>query len=283
MKNNDMHMPDNFIYEEIDQDIERHRNTIEKILNERVSRDDYSLTSLANRALELAGRLILKGEAGSDECGQALGIAAHAESYSLELANYPQGSKEIDVLIPPRADSFLRTSVGPNSTAHASRWLHAFYLTLIWWQPTLIDHVLMTIKPETLNASSTKSPAYRYLEVDAAKALWQQHPDAAEKILAAMEAMDQVSAIDKEFVAYIAMHECGMMSMIALHDEEGFNREVELALESHVKFYKQGETRRNAPEAWLCLPALGLSALAIKRGMNVHVRSAYLPLELLSP
>lgn len=283
MKNNDMHMPDNFIYEEIDQDIERHRNTIEKILNERVSRDDYSLTSLANRALELAGRLILKGEAGSDECGQALGIAAHAESYSLELANYPQGSKEIDVLIPPRADSFLRTSAGPNSTAHASRWLHAFYLTLIWWQPTLIDHVLMTIKPETLNASSTKSPAYRYLEVDAAKALWQQHPDAAEKILAAMEAMDQVSAIDKEFVAYIAMHECGMMSMIALHDEEGFNREVELALESHVKFYKQGETRRNAPEAWFCLPALGLSALAIKRGMNVHVRSAYLPLELLSP
>ncbi|WP_158591665.1 Imm49 family immunity protein [Deinococcus cavernae] len=252
-----------------------------KILASRVTAQDFSLTSLGSRALESLGLLTLKGEAGSDEAAKFLGIAAHAESYSLELANYPEASREIEVLIPPRADSFFRLTVGPNSTAHPDRWLRAFYLTLMWWQPALIETVLLNIRYEVLQASSTKSPAYRYLQVEAAKALYRDAPDAPEKILETLEAMAHLPGDSQEFAAFIAMHECGMMAKLALRDEAGFNQEVELALASHVKFYCEGETRRNGPEAWLCLPALGLAALAKRRGMSVTVQSPYLPHALL--
>ena len=274
-------MPDAFVFEELDRNLTRHSEMLAKILASRVTAQDFSLTSLGSRALESLGLLALKGEAGSDEAAKFLGIAAHAESYSLELANYPEGSREIEVLIPPRADSFFRLTVGPNSTAHPDRWLRAFYLTLMWWQPALIETVLLNIRYEVLQASSTKSPAYRYLQVEAAKALYRDAPDAPEKILETPEAMDHLPGDSQEFAAFIAMHECGMMAKLALRDEAGFNQEVELALASHVKFYREGETRRNGPEAWLCLPALGLSALAKRRGMSVTVQSPYLPHALL--
>lgn len=275
-------LPDEFIFEELERNLIRHQNVINKVLAERVTSEDFSLTSLSNRALEMLGLLVLKGEAGSDEARKWLGVAAFAESYSLELANYPEGSREIEVLIPPRAESFFRTSVGPNSTAHPDRWLRAFYLMLIWWSPAMLENVLMNIKYEVLHASSTKSPAYRYLQVEAAKALYRNSPDALEKILEAMEATEHLPEEDREFVAYIALHECGMMGKLALQDEAGFNDEVKLALESHVKYYSAGETRRNGPEAWICLPALGLCALAKRRGLNITVQSPYLPLELIA-
>lgn len=257
---------------------------LDKILAERVTSEDFYLTSLTTRALESLGLLVLKGEAASEEAGKWLGVAAFAETYSLELANYPKGSRDIEILIPPRAESFFRTAVGPNSTAHPDRWLRAFYLTLIWWEPSLIENVLLNIKYETLKASSTQSPAYRYLQVEAAKSLYRDEPDALAKILEAMDAMDlaHLPEPDHEFVAFIAMHECGMMGKLALRDEAGFNQEVELALESHWKYYSDGETRRNDPEAWICWPALGWCALAKKRGMNMTVQSPYLPLELIA-
>lgn len=275
-------LPDSFIIAELEDNLADNRKILDEILDKRITLPKYSFTSLAMQALESLGLLALKGEAASEEAGKWLGVAAYAESYTLELANYPQGSREIEILIPPRPESFFRLSVGPNSTAHPDRWLRAFYLMLIWWEPAVIENILMNIKYEVLKASSTQSPAYRYLQVEAAKALYRGAPDTLEKILETMEATEHLPEGDREFTAYIALHECGMMGKLALNDEAGFNDELTAALESHIKYYSQGETRRNSPEAWICLPALGLCALAKRRGMTITAQSPYLPLELIA-
>ncbi|MFB2578079.1 MULTISPECIES: immunity 49 family protein [unclassified Acinetobacter] len=277
-----IHLPDDFIYEQLEQNLVENKQILEKILAQKVTASNYALTNLSGLGFESLGLLVLIGEAGSDEAKMWLGVAAYAESYSLELANYSEGSKEIEVFMPPRAESFFRHSVDPNSTAHTGRWLNAFYLMLMLYEPNMLDNILMNIRDEILKASSTKAPTYYYLQVAATKALYQNPANALEKIIATMEATQNLPENDREYAAYIAMHECGMMAKIALQDETGFNDEVELALNSHIKYYSDGETRRNAPEAWMCLPAFGLCALARKRGMKITVDSPYLPLALIT-
>lgn len=277
-------MPDKFIFDRLDGSIEDSREFIAEMLEDRVTAEDFSLTMFASMALRQAGFLILKGQTASADCGAMIGLAANAETYSLYLANYPADSKELEIFLPPRPTGFLRKAVGPNSTSQPDRWLRAFYLCLMR-DDALINHILIDIKYETLRDSSTRYPAYRYLQVEAAKALYMSNSDATEKIIAAMRAMelDHLSGEAKEFTALIAMHEAGMMAKLSLDDEDGFNEEVKLALESHIKFYSKSENRRNSPEAWMCIPALGLCALAKRRGFKITTQSPYLPLELIRP
>ncbi|MBZ9712806.1 immunity 49 family protein [Deinococcus multiflagellatus] len=279
-------LAEDYVFETLEEDIVWYRQSVHESLAG-VERQGHDLNWLATKAYTLAALLVLAGRASDSECGDMMWLAGNAEAYALYLALFPKGAKELEVLIPkPPGDvmSIGRTTTGPTSSSSPGHWFKAFYLTLLWEEPFLKEEVLMRSFASTFAASSTKAPAYRTLQVEAAQAMYTRSPDAMTKILAAFDAM-QAPGLDPEDQAYsveVAQCEAGMMARLVSGDEAGFNDEVRLALERHIKHYRQDEAFRNKPVAWVCLPALGLSALAQRRGLKVSVQSPLLPLELIS-
>ncbi len=278
-----MIIPDQFIIDDLNQDIEAEFETLKQIMSSRIYDDDYRLSSLGSYAYLLGSRLVLAGKSKQGEYRHVLPIAATAEAQAFYLAEYPKDAKELEIVLPTLRETFFKKSTGPTSSTYPDRWLRGFYLSLKWWQVPDID-LLGRTSQQTLHSSSTKSVPYRYLQVKASQAVWARLPDAGEKILEAWEGMspEKLDSLDRPFAAFIATHENGMLSMIQLGDEAGFNHEVKLALESHEKYYSSSEELRNSPEAWFSLPALGLCALALHRGMKVNIESRFLPLDLIS-
>ncbi|PTA67262.1 hypothetical protein C8263_13185 [Deinococcus arcticus] len=279
-------LAEEYVFETLEEDIAWYRQSVHGSLA-RAQEPGHDLNWLATKAYHLATLLVLAGRASDPECGDMMWLAGNAEAYALYLALFPKGAKELEVLIPrPPGDvmSIGRTTTGPTSSSSPGHWLKAFYLTLLWEEPFLKEEVLMRSFTSTFAASSTRAPAYRTLQVQAAQAMYTRSPDAITKILAAFDAM-QAPGLDPEdqtFSVEVAQCEAGMMARLVSGDEAGFNEEVRLALERHVKYYRQDEEFRNRPVAWVCLPALGLCALARRRGLNVSVQSPLLPLELIS-
>ncbi|MVN85541.1 hypothetical protein GO986_02040 [Deinococcus sp. HMF7620] len=277
-------LAEEYVFETLEEDIAWYRQSVRDSLA-RAEEPQHNLTWLATKAYDLTTLLVLAGRASDPECGNMAWLAGNAEAFALYLSLFPKGEKELEVLLPNPPHGLLsigRTTTGPAS-ASPGHWFKAFYLTLLWDEPVVMIETLMRPYAPVFAASSTRAPAYRTLQVEAAQALYTRAPDVLEKLIAALDAM-QAPGLDPEdqaFATEIAMCEAGMMTRLAQGDEASFNGEVRLALERHVKYYQRDEDLRNKSVAWICLPALGLCALARRRGMKVTVQSPLLPLELL--
>lgn len=277
-------LPDEHIIERLERRVESNRQLVRKLLDQRVQDQDFDLALLTPVAYELAAQLVLLGRSSERECGDMLALAGNAEAYALYLAQFPRGERSLEVVLPGRNSTILRQSTGSTSSSTPAHWFKAFYLTLLWNEEPVLKNILMRTTQATLRASSTNAPDYRYWQVEAAQALYMGRSDAPEKMMSALDGMqaDTVPPDVRDFAADIAMSEAGMMYRLGLQDEAAFNAEVELALERHVNYYGVTEKRRNSPDAWFCLPALGWCAYARLRGMQIKVESPLLPLELIS-
>lgn len=252
------------------------------LLTTRVYEDDFSLSSLSSEAYGLAAGLLVIHYEPRETIGELLALAGNAEAESLYLASAPARAKQFEVILPSMKDTVVRWSTGPTSFSHPDRWLRAFYLTLRWWETPVLDSLMRT-RMDTLRASSTQAVEYRYLQVEAASALYLQAPDAQARILAAWRAVERELPDPEQqaFASLIALSETGLMMAIARQDQRMFDHEVEQALERHETYYASSEDLHNSYEAYFSLPVLGLCGLARHRGLELHAQSPYLPLDLL--
>lgn len=243
---------------------------------------DIQLSLLSSVTYELGVKLVLSGPDGLNEAGQMLGLAGNLDAFIVYLALFPRGEKELEMIL---HDSVVRPTTGPNSTAHTGRWMRAFYLNLLWRNAVVIDNILLRDYTSTLQASSTWSPPYRYAQMAALRAVYEDSPDALRLIHEAWNSVetpwDGEEHEDMLIRTELAGSEIAVLTQIHLGDEAGLNRDVAYGLRSHQRYYERTEDLQDSVGAWISLPLLGLCALAKWRGMTITVQSPFLPLDLI--
>ncbi|WP_169311916.1 Imm49 family immunity protein [Deinococcus maricopensis] len=219
------HQPDAFVLAELPDDIERDQTMIGRLLESRVRQEDFDLTLLGNRALNLAARLALAGP-------------AYVNAFY--LASFARDAKTLEVTL-PGTEAFARRSTGPLSTTHAGRWLDTLFLNLAVRDDAHLEGMLLHTDTRTLRASGTESAAWKYTLVSTFQAFLKGADSAGDDLEATMRQMPSANT-DAAMQAYtlnVSMHITGMLGMVMLHDEGGFNRELEAALVRHQQFYGQ--------------------------------------------
>lgn len=282
-----LHKPHQIHLDDLQEDIDNSKRRIEHVLRNRAYKEDFDLFLLGDLAYSLAGQLNMIRGADAVEIYKALYLAADAYAAAFRLALYPAGEKIVTFYLQGGPEDVERWSTGVTSKTHAGRWLTAFYLTMAIHDLADLEGILMRFTREQLEASSTRSAPFLHAQVDAYKAAYLQQPDAPEKLSALFEAtsFDTIDFIDREYVLDITKYESGMLGMLMLRNEAGFNSELAQTLEAHRHYYDRDATAynpdanaRNDPKHWVCLSALGMAGWARLLGMRVTVTSEYMPL-----
>lgn len=215
----------------------------------------------------------------SPEICRALRTAGEAMAalFSGALAEGPT----IDVRLGPGPPFRVPARVA-ESSHHPGNWLRGFYLSVACRENVLVD-ALCRVPTELLKRSSTETDAFQYQYVEALQAYWRKEADAAERLLAALEAAhpDKLEIADEDYVLSIAIPEMELLYQLMLQDGEAFNTSLTKALHEHKKYWSQKASQRNGdPSAFIAAGPVALASIAHEIGMPIDVESDYLPMRL---
>lgn len=211
------------------------------------------------------------------EIGQALRVAAQASAALFAMAN----AKGEPVSVPLGAEPAKYASPKPDeSSTNAGRWLQGYlYATICRDKASL--KLLCSTPLATLRASSTKSPEYKYLLVDALQSWHRGQEDVANRFIAAMDATDphrpDIADSDYTLRIDVPMITCLLYAAAAQPD---FGEKLANGVASHKKFWTLTEDLSEDWDGFLSIPLLAAAALAFDGHLSFEVDSAYLPMRL---
>ncbi len=223
-------------------------------------RDGVGLAAVASLGDEADPR-ILQGLRASARAGGALyaGLSASAPvSVSLD-------------------GSSLR-EVGPfdaDDNTNPISWRRAFFSAICAGDHRALAH-LRGADLAGIRRSPTTSGPFAYAQIEALIGL--DAPGARERLLAALKLADP-EAVEpgyRDFVLDVVCHELELFFRVLAGDAAAFDTALAKAVAGHRRYYGRGEPART-PLGQLALGPLAAVCLARGRGMEVTVRSGYLP------
>jgi hypothetical protein len=236
----------------------------------------YNVDLVLVKALEVAQYGIVV-EPTSGLIGKALQIAAQANAAIFTMAR--AGGKTVEF---PLENSRLVVSspAVDEAAVHPSKWMQGFFLASLCRNGELLESLCET-PTEMLRRSTTVSPEYMYLFVDALRDYQRNVTGRAEKILAALRATDpsRPDIEAEEWVLYIDVRLLEMFFCINGKDMD-FGGALQKALEQHKEYWTKTEKRAKDWRGFLPLGILGLTAIAYDQRLPFDVESEYLPMDL---
>ena len=170
-----------------------------------------------------------------------------------------------------------RVPVQPNPTWRlaegAHDWIHGFSLAVAARDQTAIDMLLahdrsklerVNFEQEACNLSLAETFRYFYLKDDR----WQAE---LADFLRLSEAKELKIASPRDMVPTRAL--APIFESIAAQDQEGFTE----TLVAHLEAFKAYWSRTPTLDSQLSVPAIGLCAMAVQRGLELQVESGYIP------
>lgn len=167
--------------------------------------------------------------------------------------------------------------VQPNPTWRlaegAHDWIHGFSLAVAARDQTAIDMLLahdrsklerVNFEQEACNLSLAETFRYFYLKDDR----WQAE---LADFLRLSEAKELKIASPRDMVPTRAL--APIFESIAAQDQEGFTA----TLVAHLEAFKAYWSRTPTLDSQLSVPAIGLCAMAVQRGLELQVESGYIP------
>ncbi len=195
------------------------------------------------------------------------------------IANFMYGSNpglEFEFVI----DDTTYHLVGNKASAymHSALWIKTFYACLITRTQNGIQQLLKTPNEVFLNAN-IKANSFDIAFVNLLKGLFDSSAnmgDLFQKILATSD--PEVLEIERQNYIYdISIPITKLIHDLLRNDEEGFNQELQAALEAHKKFWSKGREVDNY-RGWVSLPLLAICALAVDhKNFTITVESEYIP------
>lgn len=207
-------------------------------------------------------------------CGVALG-EEHARVYeALQIAGQASSAlfvtastERLPVTLRLGKDECVYSTRSDESTVHALSWLRGFFLNAICRQSGPIDD-MYKVPTDLLRRSSTKSPEYRYLFVDALKAFWNGEQRCSTLILNALEATDPERSDIRagDWTLYLDVPQLQLLFYIASEDND-FEKNLPKAADLHSEYWTSNKKRRDDWEGLFSIELTALSAIARDRGM----------------
>ncbi|HKE46465.1 MAG TPA: immunity 49 family protein [Rhodanobacteraceae bacterium] len=255
--------------------VARKKKTLAELLD---AAGDYAgaLSLVLGAAHSYAGYLDAAGAKTAELC-RALGLGAEAASAIFALGS---GSGSVSVSFPLGSRRLSLPATGPTDSTHAGDWRVGWWLAQIVRDRDAIDRLVST-PVDVLRRSSTRGDECQYLFIEALQGFERRAPDWSDRLQAALDATDptRVRLSDEEFVLNVLVPEMQMVFRLALGETGPFDEAVEFALERHRKYWSKGN-RKQDPDGFLALGALGICSIAHDAGVPVAVESDYMPREL---
>ena len=219
-------------------------------------------------------------------------VAAQTYVSTFYMTNFADREKEREIFIAGVSEGVTRRSTGPASVTYSGSWIKAFYLALADGDLAPIENILCDTTLENLQASSTKPLPFRDLYFEALKAVFLGSPDRHDKMSALIDAVsfDKAKPIDQEYLLDIGSPEVTLLDTFVMKDADLFNSQLEAVLKGHRHYFDRDGTAytpdsqvRNAPQEWVCLPAMAFANWARMSGIPVRVESPYMTLPAIYP
>ncbi len=161
-------------------------------------------------------------------------------------------------------------------------WVTGYFLGRLCRHQDSLNSLCQTTS-DMLRASSTKHPEYRYLLVDALRALHAGSNETASLLVRALEATD-TNRPDIHNPEWVLNIDGPLLWLLyyTLENADEFQTALLHALQHHKKFWTQAKDRRAAPNGFLPIAINGVCAIAHDHGIAVSAESDYLLLEMIT-
>jgi len=142
--------------------------------------------------------------------------------------------------------------------------------------------VLSGVSTDLLRRSSTRTPDWGYLRIEAFAAYGRRATDALTRTVAASKATDASAApvSFKNFILDIAGPSLDLLYAVLTREQAAFDQALDTALKGHKHYYSRGDGKRDIL-GQLALAPLSLCVAARDAGLTVGVASDYLPAPVL--
>jgi hypothetical protein len=203
----------------------------------------------------------------------SLGAAATGAAALFTLAALPAGGQA--QLRFPDGDRLL-TSTGWSDAADGLLWERGFFAAMASRSHEAVE-VLSGVSTDLLRRSTTKTPDWGYLRIEAFAAYGRRAPDALTRTAAASKAADASAApAFKNFILDIAGPSLDLLYALLTRDQAAFDKALDTALKGHKHYYGRGDGKRDIL-GQLALAPLALCVAARDAGLTVSVASDLLP------
>lgn len=172
---------------------------------------------------------------------------------------------------------------GPTSGCRASNWVTALYLAMICRERPRSEE-LAAVPVAALRASGVPTDEFMFSWVRAWQTYWRQEPGFLDLVVETMKGLDPavVQHVAPDAATHIYLPPVEMLLHLAQQDETAFNDTLAQALALHHRYWVANDSAKAAPAGFIALGPLAVACLAQDAGMNVTVRSDYVPAHLLA-
>jgi hypothetical protein len=233
------------------------------------------LGSVRSSAIAIACFASAGGEATRASVAPALRIASESTVALFDLAMRP--GESIAAMIDGR--SYVLSVPGAHTMAGPGEWVTGFMTACACRERDLAER-LATVAPEVrrLSIRSAQGDEFVYHLPAAVAAVARRDPAAGEHLarVLAMAQPEHVRVCEEDARIRLVR---GIELALRLHegDARRFNDALEALLVAHRAYWSATEKRRESPDGFLCLTALGLASIAHDRGIGIEVDSPYMP------
>jgi hypothetical protein len=217
-------------------------------------------------------------EPDSQEIPKALDVAAQATA-GLFVAVNANPSAPVTLRL-GEGEPVTYTSPPDESTVTVDEWISAFYLNALCRDVAALAALCRT-SPDSLRASTTKNPEYRYLYMQGLQEFRAGNRGVHETLIAALEATDpdRPDVYDDDWALYLDVPQLEVL-MYAIGRDAQFGPALAKAVEEHKKYWSKTKDRRRDYDGFVCLELTALCPFARERGLTWEVESPYLPTHL---
>ena len=241
-------------------------------------RNQTRLNMLLMLSLDEAGCLLTTGADGA-ELRRALRTAAQCVAAAFALAQTPAG-QDVEVVLGTQAVRYRRDQPLPAHNEH--RWLTGFFLATAV-RDRRIQDLLCAVPAERIHDPRGHAPAYMLPFVETLRALHLGSGAAAAQCADAQQQISQPTGDGEErrMAALLDGPTIELCRRIVHSDYNGFQATLIQALQFHGMYWSHDAESRNAPMGALALGPLAMACLAHDHGVDITVRSDYLPQRLI--
>jgi hypothetical protein len=244
---------------------------------ERARSNPKSLDSLIDATLKVVALgCVIEPQSPLIRKALKLGAQAHAAMFAAI------GSSSNPMTVPlGDGDPVTYSSEADESTVHVGRWIMGFYMNVLCDDAGGLDLMCRT-SPDILRRSSTKSPEYDYLYMEALQLFRSGTQETGNKIVAALKATNPANAevFDSDWSLYLVGHQLEVLMYVATQEPE-FGPALAKAVEHHKKYWSKTNRLRRNYKGYISFELTALAKLARARGLTFDVESPYLATQLL--
>jgi hypothetical protein len=252
-----------------------HHHRLLGVLRQQQDDPVSALDSVRRSAVRIASFAAAGGEGTGAFIVPALRTAAQSIVALFDLAMRPGESMTATI----DGRSYVLSVPGAHTYAGPGEWITGFMAACACREHALAERLAaVASEVRRLSSTSAQRDKFTYEEPAGMAAVARCDPTAGDRLarVLALAQPEHVHVCDEDGRLELVR---GIELALRLHegDPKRFNDALEALLVAHRAYWSANEKRRESPNGFLCLTALGLASIAHDRGIAIEVDSPYMP------